>query len=55
MRARMNCTPVWPAPLVWLFFSVVMSLGDLLEAGSMLRGVKNRVLACRQLPSGFAG
>ncbi len=42
LRARMNCTPVWPAPLVWLFFGVVTSLGDLLDAGSMLRGVRQR-------------
>ncbi len=20
LRARMSCTPIWPAPLVWLFF-----------------------------------
>jgi hypothetical protein len=45
LRARMKCTPVWPAPLVWLFFGVVMCLGDLLEAGSMLHGVEKRVTA----------
>jgi hypothetical protein len=36
----MHYTPVWPALLVWLFFRVVMNIGDLLEAGSMLRGVR---------------
>jgi hypothetical protein len=45
LRARMNCTPVWPAPLVWVFFRVVMNLGDMLEAGSMLRGVRRRATA----------
>ena len=45
MRARMNHTPVWPTPLVWLFFRVVMTLGDVVEAGAMLRGVKKRAEA----------
>jgi hypothetical protein len=42
-RARMNYSPVWPDPLVRLFFSTVMNLGDVVEAGSMLRGIKRRV------------
>ena len=45
MRARMHSTPVWPAPLVWLFFRVVMNIGDLLEAGSMLHGTRQRATA----------
>ena len=43
VRARMDFTPVWPPPLAWLFFRVVMTLGDLVEAGAMLRGVRARV------------
>ncbi len=42
LRARMDCTPLVPAPLAWLFFRVVMAFGDLVEAGSMLRGIRAR-------------
>ena len=45
LRSRAKCTPVWPALVVWLFFGVVTSLGDLLEAGSMLHGGETRVTA----------
>jgi len=42
IRARASYSPVWPAPLVKLFFSTVMALGDFWEAGAILGGVKRR-------------
>ena len=29
----MSYTPVWPMTLVWLFFRLVMTLGDVVKAG----------------------
>jgi hypothetical protein len=42
LRARTSYRPVWPAPLVRLFFLTVMNLGDVLEAGAMLHGIRER-------------
>lgn len=45
MRARVSYTPVWHPALVRLFFATVMSAGDAIEAGGMLRGIRRRVEA----------
>jgi hypothetical protein len=42
LRARTAYRPVWPAPLVRLFFLTVMNVGDVLEAGAMLHGIRDR-------------
>jgi hypothetical protein len=42
VRARVAYSPVWPAPVVWLFFHTAMTLGDFAEAGAMLTAIKRR-------------
>jgi hypothetical protein len=43
MRARTSFTPVWPRLAMWLFLRLAMDPGDIVEAGSMLHGIKRRV------------
>lgn len=42
MRARIAYTPVWPAPLVRACVAVGFGLGDVLQAGAMLQGIRRR-------------
>jgi hypothetical protein len=42
MRARITYTPSGPAPLVHAMIAVGFGAGDLLQAGSMLLGIKQR-------------
>jgi hypothetical protein len=52
MRARIAYTPVWPAPVVKSLVLVGFGIGDLLQAGAMLLGIKqraeNRIPAARR-------
>jgi hypothetical protein len=42
IRARARWQPVWPRPLVRLFWLLVMGPADFLNAGGMLRGIRRR-------------
>jgi hypothetical protein len=42
MRARITYTPVWPAAFVRVFMLVGFGLGDLIQAGAMLNGIRTR-------------
>ena len=42
MRARISYTPVWPAPLAKVFIVVGFGVGDVIQAGSMLLGIRRR-------------
>ena len=42
MRARISYTPVWPAALVKALIVAGFGVGDVLQAGSMLLGIKGR-------------
>lgn len=42
MRARVSYTPVWPAALVALLIRVGFGIGDFVQAGGMLGGIKRR-------------
>ena len=42
MRARVRYTPVWPAWLVRLLVAGGFGLGDVLQAGAMLGGIRRR-------------
>jgi hypothetical protein len=42
MRARVTYTPVWPAPLVRLLIRVGFGIGDVVQAGGMLAGIRRR-------------
>ena len=45
LRARTSFRPVWPRLAVRAFVAVVMNLGDVIEAGGILRGVRRRAEA----------
>jgi hypothetical protein len=47
MRARVTYTAVWPAPLVRVLITVGFGVGDLVQAGGMLRGIRARAEASR--------
>ena len=47
MRARISYTPVWPAPLVQALVIAGFGVGDVIQAGSMLLGIKRRAEARR--------
>jgi hypothetical protein len=51
MRARVRYRPVWPPWLVWLLVVVGFGIGDFLQAGAMLQGIRSRVLSSPPLPS----
>jgi hypothetical protein len=42
MRARVNYAPVWPAPLVRFAILAGFGIGDLVQAGAMLDGIRRR-------------
>lgn len=56
MRARVNYTPVWPSAVVRLLMLVGFGIGDFVQAGGMLNGIKGRVernlSACLEPPDG---
>lgn len=45
MRARVRYEPVWPALLVRAFMFVGFGMGDFIQAGGMLLGIRRRVQA----------
>jgi hypothetical protein len=45
VRARIACQPLVPASIAHAVFGVMLRLGDLIEAGAMLRGIKQRAKA----------
>ncbi len=42
MRARVSYTPVGPAPIIRPLVSVAFGLGDVVQAGAMLGGIRRR-------------
>jgi hypothetical protein len=42
MRARISYTPVWPAPLAKALILAGFGVGDVIQAGSMLLGIRRR-------------
>lgn len=42
VRARVTCTPVWPAWAVTLLLRVGFAAGDVVQAGAMLDGIRRR-------------
>ncbi|MGZ4311286.1 MAG: hypothetical protein ACXVR1_04185 [Solirubrobacteraceae bacterium] len=42
MRAGVTYTPVWPASLVRALMLVTFGIGDVVQAGAMLNGIRNR-------------
>jgi hypothetical protein len=42
MRARIRYTPVGPAPLIRRAISLAFDVGDVIQAGGMLEGIKRR-------------
>jgi hypothetical protein len=42
MRARVSYTPVWPAIVVRLVFVAGFGIGDVVQAGAMLGGIRRR-------------
>jgi hypothetical protein len=42
IRARADYEPAWPGPLTALFARLVLTPGDAIEAGGMLRGIRRR-------------
>jgi hypothetical protein len=42
MRARIACTPAWPAAIVKAFMVVGFGLGAVVQAGGMLNGIRRR-------------
>jgi hypothetical protein len=46
MRARVDYRPVWPSALVRLLMLVGFGIGDLVQAGGMLDGIKRRAERC---------
>jgi hypothetical protein len=42
MRARVSYTPVGPARLIQLGISLALSIGDVIQAGGMLAGIRRR-------------
>jgi hypothetical protein len=51
MRARVRYTPVWPPWLVRVLVSAGFGIGDFVQAGAMLRGIRSRALSSSPLPS----
>ena len=47
MRARIAYTPVGPGPIIRFLVSTGFGIGDILQAGAMLGGIKTRVEADR--------
>ena len=45
VRARIGCQPLVPASIAQPVFGAMLRLGDLIEAGAMLRGIKQRAEA----------
>lgn len=52
MRARISYTPAWSAPLVKVLIVVGFGVGDVLQAGSMLLGIKRRAEGRKPMSSG---
>lgn len=50
MRARISYTPVGPAPMVRALVSTAFAIGDVVQAGAMLGGIKARAEAHRHDP-----
>lgn len=42
MRARIAYTPVWPATIVKALVLVGFGIGDVIQAGGMLNGIRTR-------------
>ena len=42
VRARVAYTPVWPAPFVRVLMLIGFGIGDVLQAGGLLGGIKHR-------------
>ena len=42
MQARIAYTPLWPAAIVKAFIVVAFGIGDVIQAGAMLNGIKRR-------------
>lgn len=42
MRARISCTPVGPAPVIRGSIAAAFGIGDVVQAGAMLRGIRRR-------------
>jgi hypothetical protein len=51
MRARVRYTPVWPSWVVRLLVVAGFGLGDFVQAGAMLQGIRSRVLSSPPQPS----
>jgi hypothetical protein len=51
VRARIRYAPVWPPWLVRLLVVVGFGVGDFLQAGAMLQGIRSRVLSSPPRPA----
>jgi hypothetical protein len=47
MRARVSYTPVGPAPVIRLLVTAGFAIGDVIQAGAMLNGIRSRAEAHR--------
>lgn len=52
MRARVTCTPVWPAWAVTLLLRGGFGIGDVVQAGAMLGGIRRRAERLSRMAQG---
>lgn len=55
MRARIAYTPRWPAAIVRALIAVAFGIGDVIQAGGMLTGIRTRVERGPRAPAPASG